>query len=309
MKAQMKVKSANMAGKQSKRKGQQSSPTAFIQRFVQQISVHSKHKLVYKPRAPTIGGEQKVLLQLVNYDQYVLSRFELAKSLVSWSALLIFTTYSFYQSWLLSLLFAPFSLLLLPYDRRRLIARRKLRMKLQLKDVLMSLVSSLAAGRSLENCFAVAGQDMAMLYPNSSIELIAELDIINHRIRNGESIELSLQKLAERANIEELTQFVEALQTCKRSGGDLLSVMRRTATMLSEQIAIDNEIQVLLAQKKLEGRMMMAAPFVFLQFFHSMSPSYMETLQTPLGYSLLTIVLLLLLLLFWLMDKIMTIRM
>lgn len=292
-----------LAAKQDKQKySKQHSP---LQRNLYGLA---KRLSGYRPRAPTVN-EQELAEQLVNYDQYTLSRWELVRSLVGWSSLLILITYSFYQSIQLSLLVTPLSFLMLSYDRRRLVARRKQRMRLQLKDVLMSLVSSLAVGRSLENCFAVANDDMAMLYPHSKVELIAELDIINHRIRNGDSLEQSLQQLAQRANIEEFTQFVEALQTCKRSGGDLLAVMRRTATMLSDQIAIDNEIQVLLAQKKLEGRIMMATPFAFLQFFHSMSPAYMETLQTPLGYILLSIVLLLLLLLFWLMDKIMTIKM
>lgn len=264
-----------------------------------------------KPREPTdLSNNQKsTVVKLVHYDQYSLSRVELVQSLAIWGGLIVLITYSFYQSIWFSLLLTPLSILLLSYDKRRLIAKRKQRMKLQLKDMLMSLVSSLAVGRSLENCFAVAGEDMAMLYPHSNVEMMAEISIINQRIRNGEAIELSLQKLAERANIEELTQFVEALQTCKRSGGDLLSVMRRTAAMLSDQITIDNEIQVLIAQKKLEGRMMMAAPFVLLQFLHSMSPDYMAALQTGLGYVLLTLVLLFLLLLFWVMDKITTIRM
>jgi len=255
--------------------------------------------------APKVRGEVQAF---INYDQYKLSRSELVKCLMIWSGLLFFITYSFYQSLWLSLLVTPLSCLLISFDRKKLIAKRKQRMRLQLKDVLLSLVSSLSVGRSLENCFAVASEDMAMLYHRTDVELIGELEIINHRTRNGENIIDSLQKLAERANIEELTQFVEALQTCKRSGGDLLAVMRRTATMLSDQIAVDNEIKVLLAQKKLEGRIMMATPFVFLQFFHSMSPSYMAALKTPFGYMLLTIILLLLFILFWIMDRVMTIR-
>lgn len=176
----------------------------------------------HMPREPTADSS---LPKLIHYDHYSMTRTELIQSIGLWSALIILITYSLYQSWLLSLLITPLSYFMLAFDKKRLIHKRKLRMKLQLKDTLMSLVSSLAVGRSLENCFAVASDDMAMLYPHTNVELIAELAIINQRIRNGETIEQSLYKLAERANIEELTQFVDALQTCKRSGGDLLSVM------------------------------------------------------------------------------------
>jgi len=277
-------------------------------RYINWLSQHrqAERKPPHMSREPT---DDDRLPKLIHYDQYSMTRTELIQSVGLWSALIILITYSLYQSWLLSLLITPLSYFMLSFDKKRLIHKRKLRMKLQLKDTLMSLVSSLAVGRSLENCFAVASDDLAMLYPHTKVELIAELAIINQRIRNGETIEQSLYKLAVRANIEELTQFVDALQTCKRSGGDLLAVMRRTASMLSDQISIDNEIQVLLAQKKLEGRMMMAAPFVLLQFLHTMSPDYMAALNSGIGYVLLTVVLLLLLVLFWIMDKLTTIRM
>lgn len=240
---------------------------------------------------------------LQHYDHYELNRNEVIICIFLWSVLIWFTTYSFYQSIMLSLLLVPLSFFFLKYERVRLIAKRKARMKLQFKDLLLSLLSSLAAGRSLENCFQVAQADMVMLYPNVQDEMMLEINIINHKLSNGEVLEKSLLDLAERANIAEFSQFVETLQTCKRSGGDLLTVMRRTANMLSDQIEIDNEIAVIIAQKKLESRMMMAAPFVFLQFLNMMAADYMVTLYNGFGYILLTIVLLLLLFCFWIMNK------
>lgn len=241
--------------------------------------------------------------KLQHYDHYELNRNEVIICIFLWSVLIWFTTYSFYQSIMLSLLLVPLSFFFLKYERVRLIAKRKARMKLQFKDLLLSLLSSLAAGRSLENCFQVAQADMVMLYPNVQDEMMLEINIINHKLSNGEVLEKSLLDLAERANIAEFSQFVESLQTCKRSGGDLLTVMRRTANMLSDQIEIDNEIAVIIAQKKLESRMMMAAPFVFLQFLNMMAADYMVTLYNGFGYILLTIVLLLLLFCFWIMNK------
>lgn len=241
--------------------------------------------------------------QLQHYDQYKLSRNEVMTCIIIWSVLLGFVTFSFYQSIILSIILMPCSLYMLKFERIRLIAKRKVRMKLQFKDLLLSLLSSLAAGRSMENCFQVAQADMLLLYPNVQDELMLEINIINHKLSNGEILEKCLIDLAERVNISEFSQFVESLQTCKRSGGDLLTVMRRTANMLSDQIEIDNEISVLIAQKKLESKMMMAAPFVFLQLLNTMAQDYMQALYSGLGYVLLTIVLCLLLLCFWFMNR------
>lgn len=245
---------------------------------------------------------------LQHYDQYELSRNEVITCIMIWCALIGFVTFSFYQSLILSILLMPCSIYMLKFERVRLITKRKVRMKLQFKDLLLSLLSSLAAGRSLENCFQVAQEDMSLLYPNVQDELMLELSIINHKLSNGEILEKCLIDLAERVNIPEFSQFVESLQTCKRSGGDLLTVMRRTANMLSDQIEIDNEISVIIAQKKMEARMMMAAPFIFLQFLNATAQDYMQSLYSGLGYALLTVVLCLLILCFWFMNKLTQIK-
>lgn len=250
----------------------------------------------------------KTKKQLINYQQYVLSKQEKLICIAFWMLLIIAVTYSFYQNLLVSVLLCPLSILALRFERKRLNEKRKNRMKLQFKDILMSLVSSLAVGRSLENCFVVAQADMNMLYPNIHDEMLLELQIINHKLSNGETLEKSLIDLSNRVNINEFSQFVEALQTCKRSGGDLLSVMRRTANMLSDQIQIDNEIAVLIAQKKMESRMMMCAPFVFIQFLNMTAGDYMASLYSGIGYVILTVVLLLLMLCFWFMNKLTQIK-
>lgn len=251
---------------------------------------------------------EKTNKKLVHYQHYALSKQETLLCIVLWGLLIIAVTYSFYQNMLLSILFCPLSIFALKFERKRLNEKRKNRMKLQFKDILMSLVSSLAVGRSLESCFYVAHADMKMLYPNIEDEMMLELQIINHRLSNGETLEKSLIDLSNRVEINEFSQFVEALQTCKRSGGDLLSVMRRTANMLGDQIQIDNEIAVLIAQKKMESRMMMCAPFVFIQFLNMTAGDYMASLYSGIGYVILTIVLILLLVCFWFMNKLTQIK-
>lgn len=247
--------------------------------------------------------KQQVKQRLPHYDVYTLTKQEKALSVCVWSAIIFGATYSFYQSAIFSLLLTPLSLCFHSFERNRLHKKQKARMKLQFKDILLSLLSSLAAGRSLENSFQMAQSDMQLLYPNVEDEMMLELAIINHKLKNGEVLEKSLEDLASRLQINEFSQFVEALQTCKRSGGDLLTVMRRTANMLSDQIEIDNEISVLIAQKRLESRMMMVAPFLFLQFLNLSAADYMLSLYSGIGYVLITIVLLLLLLCFWLMNR------
>ena len=251
--------------------------------------------------------EQQSLLK--HYDQYRLNTLERAQAISLWFIVLFAVFYSMYQSvWLSAAVCLPVSLLGLRYERKRKIKKQKQLLLLQFKDLLASVASSLSAGRSLENCFRIAAKDLLLLYPSQKFAIITELKIIAYKLDNGETLEKCLNSFSMRANLQEITQFVEALQTCKRSGGDLLVVMRKTSQMLSDQIDVNNEISILIAQKKLESSIMMVAPFAFMQLMNMMAGEYMEKLYNGLGYVLITIVLLLLLGCFWLIRKMVNIQ-
>lgn len=246
---------------------------------------------------------------VTHYDQYKLNMLECTLAITIWFTVLYCMLYSMYQSaWLALIVSLPASLLSLRFERTRRIKKQKQLLLLQFKDLLASVSSSLSAGRSLENCFRVAEKDLLLLYPSVRFSIIRELKMIAFKLDNGETLENCLGSFALRANLQEISQFVEALQTCKRSGGDLLNVMRKTSQMLSDQIDVNNEISILIAQKKLEASIMMVAPFVFMQLMNVMAKDYMEKLYNGIGYILITMVFLLLLGCFWLINKMMNIR-
>ena len=246
---------------------------------------------------------------LTNYGQYHLSRKQFIVAAIAGALLIYGAVYLFYHSAILSFLAAALGMIAPRYRRKSLLAQRKERLKLQFKEALFSLTSSLAAGRSLENAFLSTLDDLRLLYPDPRTELLLEFQIVRFRLDNAEPLEYALRNFADRADIDEITQFVDALSACKRSGGDLLEVMKRTSVIIGEKLETEQEIAVMIAQKRFEGRIMMAVPFVFLAFLSLAAPDYMAPLYGGIGYLLLTAALLLLLLCFWLMAKMMNIRM
>ncbi|MNZ69242.1 Bacterial type II secretion system protein F domain protein [compost metagenome] len=254
--------------------------------------------------APVSNGSS-----LTNYNQYHLSRRQFGAAAAIAAVLIFAGSYLFYHSVIVSFAAAALGLIAPRMRRKKLLDKRKERLKLQFKEALFSLTSSLAAGRALENAFLSTLDDLKLLYPDPRTELLQEFQIIKHRLDNAEPLEYALRHFAERADIEDITQFVDALSACKRTGGDLLEVMKRTSTIIGEKLEIEQEIAVMIAQKKFEGRIMMAVPFVFLAFLGLAAPDYMEPLYSGAGYLLLTGALALLLLCFWIMGKIMSIRM
>ncbi|MFF2889027.1 type II secretion system F family protein [Paenibacillus sp. NPDC057967] len=245
--------------------------------------------------------------RLTRYTEYHLSRNELIFSVTVGYAVLFGVTYLFYQSVLLSLILSLLGAAAPRWRRRSLLEGRRNRLKLQFKEALFSLTSSLAAGRSLENSFRGVLEDMKLLYSDEGTDMLKEIQILIHRLDNFEPLEGALRDLAHRARIDEITQFVDALTTCKRSGGDLLEVMRRTSTIIGDKLTVEGDIKILLAQKRFESRIMMAVPFVFLAFLGLAASDYMLPLYSGLGYIIMTVLLLLLLVCFWFMDRIMRI--
>lgn len=246
---------------------------------------------------------------LTHYEHYHLNKRELLAAAAVGCAAIYGAVFLFYQSAAVSFLASIFGLLAPRFRRTALRQRRKERLKLQFKEALFSLTSSLAAGRSIENAFRSTLEDLKLLYTDPRTDILQEFQIICYRLDNAESLEQALRNMAERAQIDEMTQFVDALAACKRSGGDLVEVMKRTSMIISEKLGIEQEIRVMIAQKKFEARIMMAVPFVFLSFLNVMASDYMAPLYSGFGYVLLTASLGLLLGCFWLMNRIMSIRM
>lgn len=245
--------------------------------------------------------------KLTQYSEYKLDRKELIVAIVLSFAVIFIAIYLFYRSVPLAVIIAFLGAAAPRWRRRSLLESRRNRLKLQFKEALFSLTSSLAAGRSLENAFRGVLEDMKLLYSDLETDMLKEFQVICNRLDNLESLEGALRDLAHRAQIDEITQFVDALTTCKRSGGDLLEVMKRTSAIIGDKLTVEGDIRVLLAQKRFESRIMMAIPFVFLGFLGFAAPDYMEPLYSGLGYALLTLLFLLLLGCFWIMDRIMRI--
>lgn len=234
---------------------------------------------------------ENVINMSIRYNDLPLSKAEVAAAILKWYSLFVLALYALFQSFFVALILAIPSIYIAPkLQKRKKIAQEASRLKLQFKDLLTSLNSSLSAGRALENCFRIAAQDLLLIYPSSQFTIIRELHMICSRLDNGEPLEQSLFDFAERSNIAEIKQLATSLQTCKRSGGDLISVMRKTALMLSEQIEINNEISIIVAQKKFESRIMMIAPFAFMQFMNVAAKDYMANLYDGFGYILICIV-------------------
>ncbi|WP_281887279.1 type II secretion system F family protein [Paenibacillus sp. YYML68] len=220
--------------------------------------------------------------RLIDYDVLELSSRQWLAAALFGALLMSIVAWVFYRELLAIILFAPLGLLFPGMWRKRLIARRKAQLKLQFKQLLSTVSSALGAGRSIESAIRESLSDLRLLYPDGKSPILQELAMIIHRMDNGESVESALFEFAGRAKLEELSQFAQVFVICKRTGGNLVQVVRRTSLLIQEKLEIELDLQVTLAQKRFESKLLSAAPIVFVAIMAWSAPDYMEPLYGSL---------------------------
>jgi len=214
----------------------------------------------------------------------------------------------YYQSLWAGLLFAPLGLYAPSMTERELENRRRRRLREQFKEALHCLVTSLSAGRSLENAFLAVPDELNILYPDPRTAIRREFELIRIGIVNGARLEDELRRFADRAGLGEAARLAEVIAVAKRSGGDMAAIVRSSAQLLGEKMEVEREIAVMTAGKRFESRLMMGAPFAFIILLTAMAPEYMAPLYgSAAGLAILTVGLAALAGCAWLIRKIMSI--
>ncbi|OEF99076.1 pilus assembly protein TadB [Vulcanibacillus modesticaldus] len=246
---------------------------------------------------------------IIDYSTYQMSIKERIFYSIMAGMVFFVIGYIFYQSMIISSILAIFGLYYQKIQQKKLSEKRKQELVLQFKQALYSLSSALVAGKSVENAFKEVVKDLRMLYPDPNTYIIREFEIINQRVQNGQAIEKAVGDFSNRADIEDITNFADVFITTKRTGGNLVEVIRRTSNIIGDKLEIQQQISILIAQKKLEAQILSIAPFLIVGLISYSSPDYMAPLyQLGLGIVIMTISLILLAFSYWLSNKIMNIK-
>ncbi|MCL6458219.1 MAG: type II secretion system F family protein [Gorillibacterium sp.] len=179
----------------------------------------------------------------------------------------------------------------------------------QFRQLLYSLSSLLSAGRSVENAFRDAASDLKMIYPDPKTAILLELERIVRKLEHGENIELALSDLSKRTGLEDIRNFADVFTICKRTGGNLVEIVRRTSNILADKMEVKQDIAVMMAQKRFESRVLGAAPIVVVAFLSFSSPDYMAPLYGNMqGVTIMTVAVVALCVCMWISEKIMDIE-
>ena len=139
------------------------------------------------------------------------------------------------------------------------------------------MVSALAAGYSMENAITEAYRDMKLLHSEDT-RMMRELWDIQQKISMHQPLDEVLSAFASKSGVEDIITFAQIYATARKSGGNLVKVMKRTAQNISEKMEIQREIQTMIAGKKMEANCMTAIPLFIILYLQICSPGFLDPL-------------------------------
>ena len=246
--------------------------------------------------------------ELPDYRTYHMTGSEYLFTVLSVMIVVFAVSYIFYRSLLLSALLLPLAFL---YPKKRagqLAEKRRDVLKMQFRDMLYALSSSLMAGKPIEMAFRTARDDLEVLYPDPETPMIREIDILLRKMTMNETVESALADLADRSQIEDIDSFCNVIITCRKTGGNLVDIIRNTTSILGDKLEIRNEIDILLAQRKFEKKVLNVMPIFLIVILSMVANDYIEPVFTTMVGRMVMTAAIVMILLSWLVsDKIMKI--
>ena len=190
------------------------------------------------------------------WQQDIRRRDYLLATLVGVLAILMIS-YLFYGTCLCAILLSPYLIYFLKSWEKQWIEKRKNMFQLQFKEAVQALATALNVGYSVENAMREVLKDLQVIYKKDEL-IIREFRYMVRQLDVNFTIEKVLQEFSERTKEEDVQTFVTIFVMAKRSGGDMIGIIRNTVQQMSEKADIRREIGTIIASKKLEFKVMSA---------------------------------------------------
>lgn len=206
-----------------------------------------------------------------------MSKYELLKYVVIYMLLDGCISYLFFYSWTAFFLLLPGAFLFLKEERKTLQKRREQEIKKQFLDAIQLMAAALQAGYSAENALKEAGRELGKVYRSDAC-IVQEFRQMEAQVAVSRNLEVLFLDFGERSGIDDIQSFAEVFLTAKRSGGDLLAVIRNTAFCIRQKQETMQEIETTLAGKIMEQKIMSMIPLLILAYVKLASPEFLEVM-------------------------------
>lgn len=225
----------------------------------------------------------------MNYLEYQFTKREFLENLAVFCLLDAGICYLFYDSFWAFALGLPFFKLFLKERKKTLCQRRQKQLTQQFLSAMQAVTASLTAGYSAETAVEDAYKEMLGFYREEEM-IVKELRSMVSQLKMNRNLEELFLSLAVRSGIEDIRNFAEIFAVAKRSGGNLIAMIRNTVQTIGKKEETRGEIQASLSSKKLEQNIMSFIPCLILIYIQMVSPGFLDPMyHNPEGIVVMTI--------------------
>lgn len=183
-----------------------------------------------------------------------------------------------------------------------LVQRRIKQYQGQMVDGLTLLANGIRAGLSVP-------QALGMVVNELSPPISQEFGLILQQNRIGVTLEECFENLAKRVPTEDNDMFVSSINILRETGGNLAEVFDTIVAVIRERVRLQQKIDTYTAQGMFQGVTIACMPFAIAAIYGASDPDSIKLLVTnPLGIILTFVALTLDIVGFWVITKIVKIK-
>ncbi|MEE1077205.1 MAG: hypothetical protein UHY68_08105 [Acutalibacteraceae bacterium] len=170
----------------------------------------------------------------------------------------------------------------LPIRTEQIIAKKQRALKLQFRDMLESLTTSLGAGKNVTDSFKNIYDDLKVQYEEDAF-ILKELEVIISGMANNVDVEDILEDFGRRSGLGDIESFANVFRICYRKGGNIKDTIRSTHEILSDKMEIAEDIETVVTGGKNEQNIMLVMPILLIGMIKLTGEELADKFVTPTG--------------------------
>lgn len=165
---------------------------------------------------------------------------------------------------------------------QQILNKRIAQLKVQFRDMLEALTTSLGAGKNVVDSFRAVYEDLKVQYEEDAF-ILKELEIVLNGMDNNIDIEEILADFGERSGLDDIKSFANVFKISYRKGGNIKNVIRSTHEILSDKMEIAEDIETVITGSKNEQNIMIVMPVVLIAMLKFTGGGFADNFATPSG--------------------------
>jgi tight adherence protein B len=187
------------------------------------------------------------------------------------------------------------------YIPKRRAGKRIKKIQEQLPDALALISASVEGGQTFQRSIDMYRRD-------APPPLSEELDRVMAEVAVGSDLVVALENMAERSGVEDLKWAVEAVRIQQSTGGRLAPILHTLADFMRTRQEVRREVQTLSAEGRMSGYVLFAIPLFLVVALEMKDPEYLKPMLHGAGLIVLIGTAGLMALGFWIVRKMVNIK-